>query len=162
MPKNAELSTTFIILIVIGLVTAAIILFVTGKGAKSVQDTVSQTCAQLGGEKYNIGEGKGCPTESFGRAANDIDTTKEICCVNPFAKKIVLGSLEEMEIQLFQEKINQLNENKYAGKKVLINGCSDIYIPDAAFVMISNKLLPVVNSLMFGEACSNVPIFKKK
>ena len=79
-----------------------------------------------------------------------------------YAKHIAYGNMEEMEKQLFQENINQISENKYADKKVLIKGCSDVYIPDAAYVMISNKLLPVVKSLMFGEACSNVPIYKKQ
>jgi hypothetical protein len=45
---------------------------------------------------------------------------------------------------------------------VIIKGCSEKKIPDSAFAQITQRLLPVVNSLMFGEACSSVPLFKKK
>ena len=82
--------------------------------------------------------------------------------LQPYAKHVSYGNIDEMEKQLFQNKINQLNFEKYTDKKVLVKGCSDTYIPDTAYIMISNKLLPIVQSLMFGEACSNVPLFKRK
>ncbi len=77
------------------------------------------------------------------------------------AKHVSYGNIEEMEKELFQKKINLIELEKYIGKKVLIKGCTDVYIPEAAYVIISNKLIPVVQSLMFGEACSSVPVFKK-
>ena len=67
-----------------------------------------------------------------------------------------------MEKQLFQHKISLLDSKKFTNKKVLVKGCSDIFIPENAYIEISNKLLKVVQSLMFGEACSNVPLFKRK
>ena len=82
--------------------------------------------------------------------------------LKPFAKHISLGTIKDLENELFQKNIDQIDLNKFIDKKVLVKGCSDIYIPDTAYVMISNKLIPVVKSLMFGEACSNVPIFKRK
>ena len=79
----------------------------------------------------------------------------------PFVKFSLLGSLEELEIALFNGNIDSLEIANFTNKKVLIKGCSETYIPDAAYLSITNKLLPVVNSIMFGEACSNVPLFKK-
>ena len=82
--------------------------------------------------------------------------------ISPYAKHICFGKIDQLEQELFQKNIEQIDLSKFIDKRVLIKGCSDIYIPDAAYVMITSKLLPVVKSLMFGEACSNVPIFKKK
>jgi hypothetical protein len=49
----------------------------------------------------------------------------------------------------------------FEGKRVIVKGCGNLPVPEAAFVMISEKLLPVVQSLMYGEACSTVPLFKR-
>tara|TARA_Y100000310_G_C20681453_1_gene816194 strand:+ start:959 stop:1219 length:261 start_codon:yes stop_codon:yes gene_type:complete len=86
MHKKAELSTTFIILIVIGLVIAAIVLFVTGKGAKSVQDTIEQTCEQLGGTPKEAKAGAGCPVGTFPKKTKGLADT-QVCCVNPLKDK---------------------------------------------------------------------------
>lgn len=73
-----------------------------------------------------------------------------------------LGSKEEMELNLFSEAINKLDLKPFEGAKVLVKGCSDKAVPPSAYVMLTQKLIPVVQSLMFGEACSNVPIYKQK
>lgn len=63
---------------------------------------------------------------------------------------------------LFNECINKFDPLEYKDKRVLIKGCGDKEIPSSAFSMLASKLIPVVKSLMFGEACSNVPIYKQK
>lgn len=82
--------------------------------------------------------------------------------LEPFAKKIVYGSLKELEAQLFIQQIEKLNAEKYKDERVIIKGCGKIPTPEAAFVAITTKLRPYVKSLMFGEACSTVPIYKSK
>ncbi|MFN5333795.1 MAG: DUF2480 family protein [Bacteroidota bacterium] len=58
--------------------------------------------------------------------------------------------------------IEQIDVSPYQDKRVVIKGCGEEKIPEAAFVMITQKLLPVVKSIMYGEPCSTVPIYKKK
>jgi len=58
--------------------------------------------------------------------------------------------------------VAQINENDYKDKKIVIKGCGDLPISAAAYTYISNKLIPVVQSLMYGEPCSTVPVYKRK
>lgn len=81
--------------------------------------------------------------------------------LQPFAKKIVVGNLELLETVIFQEVINELELDEFADKPVIIKGCSDKPIPDSAYTLLISKLQPVAKSLMFGEACSTVPLYKK-
>ena len=81
--------------------------------------------------------------------------------IQPYAKKIIWGSLQELEMTLFQEVIDQLPVESYKDKPVIIKGCADKEIPTTAFVSLVEKLQPVVKSLMYGEACSSVPLYKK-
>ena len=87
-----------------------------------------------------------------------------LVCVQlePFADFTCLGSLKQLEVDLFNSNIQQLDSSLYSDKRVLIKGCSETYIPESAYVSIVKKLMPVVKSVMFGEACSNVPVFKKR
>lgn len=80
----------------------------------------------------------------------------------PYAHKYVFGNLEQLEIALYNDAIAQINPTDYADKRIILKGCSQNELPVSAYVEISNKLLPVVKSLMYGEACSNVPIYKKR
>ena len=82
--------------------------------------------------------------------------------LQPYAKKIVFGSLEDLERELYTDEVNNFDVEKVKDQRVLVKGCGDAPIPDAGFVIVSSKLLPVVKSLMFGEACSNVPLYKRK
>ena len=82
--------------------------------------------------------------------------------VQPYANNYVFGNLEQLEIALYNDAIAQLNPADYADKRIILKGCSQNELPIAAYVAMSNKLLPVVKSLMYGEACSNVPIYKKR
>jgi hypothetical protein len=78
------------------------------------------------------------------------------------AKKVSASTPEEMRKQLFIEKLREINSNEYTDKRVIIKGCGDLDVGDYAYVEITNKLTPYVKSLMYGEACSTVPVFKKK
>ncbi len=82
--------------------------------------------------------------------------------LQPFAKKIVQGTLEQLETSLYQDLIASLEVSEFEGKPVIIKGCSKRPVPPNAFLWITAKLQPVVKSLMYGEACSSVPLFKKK
>jgi len=81
--------------------------------------------------------------------------------LTPFAKKITVGSLEGLESILFSEIIENLNLDRYKDKLVIIKGCSHKPIPQNAFVLMSQKLQPFAKSIMYGEACSSVPLFKR-
>jgi hypothetical protein len=81
--------------------------------------------------------------------------------VQPYANKYVFGNLDQLEIELYIAAISQINIADYADKRIILKGCSQNELPVAAYVEMCNKLLPVVKSLMYGEACSNVPIYKK-
>ncbi len=80
----------------------------------------------------------------------------------PHANTIVFGSLQELESKLFFDAIKTIDPEQFRDKKVVIKGCSKLPVPTAAYVEITNKLQPVVQSLMFGEPCSTVPVYKKK
>jgi hypothetical protein len=81
--------------------------------------------------------------------------------LQPHANKVIFGNLSDLERELYIDSINRFDINSVADKRVLVKGCGDINIPDSAFIYISEKFIPVVKSLMFGEACSNVPLYKK-
>ncbi|MDF0718495.1 DUF2480 family protein [Kaistella sp. PBT33-4] len=76
------------------------------------------------------------------------------------ATKVVYGSREDLEVLLMHNAIQTYDFNELLGKRVLVKGCSDVQIPENAYIELVEKLKPLVKSLMFGEACSNVPIFK--
>lgn len=76
------------------------------------------------------------------------------------AKKIVYGNREDLEVLLMHNAIQTYDFSEMNGKRVLVKGCSDQSIPENAYIELVEQLKPLVKSLMFGEACSNVPIFK--
>jgi hypothetical protein len=78
------------------------------------------------------------------------------------AKDIQVGSPEEVEKKIIIHQIQGLDEKKYVDKRVVVKGCGDKRIAECAYVEITKKLIPVVKSLMFGEPCSTVPVYKKK
>lgn len=77
------------------------------------------------------------------------------------AKKIVFGTIEDLEASLFQEIIPQQDFSKYEGKPVILKGCSKKPVPMSAYIIAMQYLQPVARSVMYGEACSAVPLFKK-
>lgn len=80
----------------------------------------------------------------------------------PFAKKVVVGNLELLETVIFQELIENLQVETFADKPVIIKGCADKPIPYSAYTLLIQKIQPLAKTLMFGEACSTVPLYKKK
>ena len=81
--------------------------------------------------------------------------------VTPLAKKIVVGNLETLETAIFHDIINNFSVENYKNKPVIIKGCANKPIPETAYTQLIEKLQPVVKSIMFGEACSSVPLFKR-
>lgn len=82
--------------------------------------------------------------------------------LQPYSKQTVLGNLETLETTLYQDIIQRLDISNFRDKPVIIKGCSKKPVPLNAYNMIVNKLKPVAKSIMFGEPCSNVPLFKRK
>lgn len=75
-------------------------------------------------------------------------------------KKIIFGSREDLEVLLMHNALQTYDFTDLMDKRVLVKGCSDKSIPENAYIELVEQLKPIVKSLMFGEACSNVPIFK--
>ena len=80
--------------------------------------------------------------------------------LSPFAKKIVVGSLETLETVVFEEIINQLNVNDFRDKPLILKGCSNKPIPASAYTLLIQKIQPIAKTIFFGEACSTVPLYK--
>lgn len=75
-------------------------------------------------------------------------------------KRIVFGNLELLEIILFQDALSKLNLNDYKDARILIKGCGKLPVPEYAYIEITRLLRPVAKSIMYGEACSTVPLYK--
>ncbi len=78
------------------------------------------------------------------------------------AKKVVVGNLTDLENAIFQEIITNMDVTNFIDKPIIIKGCSDKFIPESSYVQLVTKLTPIAKSVMFGEACSTVPLFKRK
>lgn len=81
--------------------------------------------------------------------------------LEPFAKKIVFGNLETLETILYNEALSKLNINDYKDARIVIKGCGNLPVPKAAYVEITRLLRPVAKSIMYGEPCSTVPLYKQ-
>ncbi|MEO9968113.1 MAG: DUF2480 family protein [Reichenbachiella sp.] len=81
--------------------------------------------------------------------------------LEPHAKNLVFGELSHLENHLFQKALAKINLEDFKDQKVIIKGCGRYPVPEYAYVEITRLLNPVVSSLMYGEACSAVPIYKK-
>jgi len=78
------------------------------------------------------------------------------------AKTVYFALPKQVEEEYFFDQLRNWNVSHLADKRVMVKGCSDIPNPEKAYVMLTQKLVPVVKSLMFGEPCSAVPVYKKK
>ena len=81
--------------------------------------------------------------------------------VSPYAQKIVIGNLEQLETQLYNSIIGKLDTTPYTDKPIIIKGCSNKPVPPNAYITLVQKLQPVVKNILYGEACSSVPLYKK-
>ena len=82
--------------------------------------------------------------------------------LEPYTKKVIVGDLDNLETSIYQDIISNLDISEYQDKPIIIKGCSNKPVPQNAYIMLSNKLKSVAKSIMYGEACSSVPLFKKK
>ena len=80
--------------------------------------------------------------------------------INPFTSRYLVGTKEDVEKSLIVENIQKEDLTPYMDGRVLVKGCSDIPCPDFSMVELTKRLQPIVKSLMFGEPCSTVPIYK--
>lgn len=81
--------------------------------------------------------------------------------LNEFSKKVVFGNLEFLNSLLYQEALQNVDFSQYDDKPVIIKGCSNKPVPENAYLLALQKLQPVAKSIMYGEACSAVPLYKK-
>ena len=79
----------------------------------------------------------------------------------PFAE-VFFCRPENLDALLFDRKIQGMDFSSFEGKRVIVKGCSRHPVPDSAFLALTARLQPLVQSLMFGEPCSNVPLYKRK
>ena len=82
--------------------------------------------------------------------------------LQPYAKEIVMGDEKELHKTVFLKNLSTIDTTEYADKKVVIKGCGETPIADYVYMEITRLLRPVVKSIMYGEPCSTVPVFKKQ
>ena len=79
----------------------------------------------------------------------------------PYAKKVVLGTVPELNTVLYLEVLNTIDYSDYLDKAVILKGCSKKPVPESAYIAAIQKLQPLAKSIMYGEACSAVPLYKR-
>jgi hypothetical protein len=82
--------------------------------------------------------------------------------LTPYAQKVVVGDLELLETSIFQDVIQGLDISEYQNKPIIIKGCADKPIPPSAFSFLIDRIQPIAKNIMYGEACSTVPLYKRK
>ena len=82
--------------------------------------------------------------------------------IQPFAKSIYFGDQNKVTEQMLLEAITKIDTQDYFDQRVVVKGCGEMPIGESAYIAITNKLRPVVKSIMYGEPCSTVPVYKKK
>jgi len=81
--------------------------------------------------------------------------------LQPVSEYVYFGSIEELKRERTLHNIATIDAKEYTDKRVVVKGCGETPIPESAYVAITNKLRPVAKSIMYGEPCSTVPIYKK-
>ena len=82
--------------------------------------------------------------------------------LRPFANEIIFGNKETVISTLILKNLSKINGEEFTDKRIVVKGCGDVQIPESAYIEIINKLRPYAKSIMYGEPCSTVPIYKKK
>lgn len=82
--------------------------------------------------------------------------------LQPYSSLTVFGSLSHLREQIFYHALQQLNAEKFSGSRIVIKGCSEGELPVAAYIALVNALQPFAKSIMYGEPCSTVPVYKQK
>ena len=81
--------------------------------------------------------------------------------LQPVAKEVVMGDEKELHRSVYLKNIDAIDINEFAGQRVVIKGCGETPIADYVYMEITKKLRPVVKSIMYGEPCSTVPVYKR-
>ena len=84
-----------------------------------------------------------------------------VSSLEPYAKKVVFGNLETLETVLYDEILSKLPIENFRDARIVIKGCGNLPVPKAAYVELTRLLRPVAKSIMYGEPCSTVPIYKQ-
>lgn len=82
--------------------------------------------------------------------------------LEPVAKEIILGDERELHRRLFMKNLSTIDPSQYADKRIVVKGCGETPIENYVYLEITRLLRPVAKSIMYGEPCSTVPIYKKK
>ena len=82
--------------------------------------------------------------------------------LSEIAKQVIIGDLEALETNIYYKIIENLDISHCENKPVIIKGCSNKPVPQNAYLFLIDKLKPVAKSILYGEACSSVPLYKKK
>ncbi len=82
--------------------------------------------------------------------------------LQPYAKKVIVGDLDQLETSIYQSIIENLDVSNFKDKLVIIKGCSNKPVPENAYLLATIKIQEVAKSIMYGEACSSVPLYKRK
>lgn len=80
--------------------------------------------------------------------------------LKPYAKKVVFGNLETLEAVLFDEALRTISFEAYKDKRIVIKGCGNLPVSTHAYVALTEGLKPFAKSIMYGEPCSTVPLYK--
>jgi len=82
--------------------------------------------------------------------------------LQPLATQVIMGDIETARKQVFLNNIDAINESVFTDQRIVVKGCGDLPIGEYAYMEITKKLRPVAKSIMYGEPCSTVPVYKKK
>ena len=85
-----------------------------------------------------------------------------VSSLHPYSKAVYFGDENKVREQLLQESISKINTELYIDQRVVVKGCGETPIGESAYIAITQKLRPLVKSIMYGEPCSTVPVYKKK
>jgi len=82
--------------------------------------------------------------------------------LQPVANEVIMGDEKELHKKVFLKNLSRIDTNEYAGKRIVIKGCGETPIGDFVYLELTKLLQPVAKSIMYGEPCSTVPVYKKK
>jgi hypothetical protein len=82
--------------------------------------------------------------------------------LQPVAREILVGNENELHKLIFLKNLSQINVNEFADKRIVVKGCGDTPIGEFVYMELTRLLQPVAKSIMYGEPCSTVPVYKKK
>lgn len=99
-----------------------------------------------------------CSTDAIIPAWAEILVTLHLV---PFAKKITNGTIEDLESSLYEELLSKIDYSAYKDKPLILKGCSKLPVPARAYIVAATHLQPYAKSIMYGEACSAVPLYKE-